>query len=101
MKTDVAARPQLRGPVVTVREDGPGGWQVLRHAYDFERNGERATVCVGVFGPPLRAGQWYWIGVAAPHPQAGAYLGRFAESYTHHFYFNQVRRLDGPAPGPS
>lgn len=99
-----AAGPDLPPRPVTVRLGGPDGPRALLLAadFDFEQDRGRATVFVDGFGKFPRPGLWYWIGVAGPHPQAGAYLARFQDWYNACFYFVDVRRLDAPAaPDPN
>ncbi|QWP77728.1 hypothetical protein J5226_04755 [Lysobacter sp. K5869] len=99
--TAAPARPALSARPVTVRLDGPRGRRVLHAAVDFDLDPDRAqaTVFVADLGGFPQAGSWYWIEVAAPHPQAGEYAGRFVDWYNSAFYFSQVRRFDAPAPG--
>lgn len=92
-----AMRPDLQPRPVVVHLESPAGRRALHSAFDFHNDGDRATVYVDQLGGFPKPGLWYWIGVAASHPQAGAYLGRFRGWYNAAFYFVEVRRLDGPA----
>lgn len=87
-----------RDAPVIVRLGGPDGRRKLHRAFDFEREGEHATVYIDDPCPLPRPGQDCWIQVAAPHPDAGAYLARFEAAHRSVCRFADLRRLDPPGP---
>jgi len=92
-----AAAATIERPVM-VRRDGPRGHWILHTAVDFLRVDDGARIACNSFEAAPAPGQWCWIRVAAPHPDAGTWLARFDSRYNAVFDFVDLRPA-APEPG--